>query len=204
MAKIKLKKKRSKKRTNITVTDNPRSCDFWNKNKQGLNKAGEVAALFFAARYKNRVWQCGWQRRWPVVTEQSWLWQSREAKKEEDRAAVSGWWQRTRKETGRKKTGAGAPWAWGTRFLQMRHPLFLGLVPTNHSTTLTTLDWGSLGIGTESIKSIDLKVLIELSVAKKILISSHYAPLYERWPKFSKWRLLRNLYTFKTIKSTHG
>ena len=118
------KKNRSKKRTNITVTDNPRSCDFWNKNKQGLNKEGEVAALFFAARYKNRVWQCGWQRRWPVVTEQSWLWQSREAKKEEDRAAVSGWWQRTRKETGRKKTGAGAPWAWGTRFLQMRHPLF--------------------------------------------------------------------------------
>ena len=49
------KKECSRKRTNIAVTDNPRSCDFWNKNKQGLNKAGEVAALFFAARYKNRV-----------------------------------------------------------------------------------------------------------------------------------------------------
>ena len=55
MEKIKLKKKRSKKQTNITVTDNPRTCDFRNKNKQGLNKEGEVAALFFAARYKNRV-----------------------------------------------------------------------------------------------------------------------------------------------------
>ena len=158
MKNIKLKKKRSKKRTNITVTDNPRSCDFWNKNKQGLNKAGEVAALFFAARYKNRVWQ----RRWPVVTEQRG--------KEGGRQSSSQWLVAKNEERNWKKEDG----SWCS--LGLGHPLSSNEAssffrrtnqPTNHSTTLTTLHWGSLGLGTELIKNNWLLGLVRIVCSEK-------------------------------------